>query len=157
MAVRSKYRLRGEHSRIRFDRAKKATTKRSATRHSREKKKAAWTKLITAFRIGLYKGFIELLLFNHSSQPLFAIDLFHSLWSNFLYLSLLPLTLFPYLSLSRPLLLFLAFSVSVSFPLPAFAVNPNPIWRRTCHKTNLSASVKLFHYIRIEMVHLLPR
>lgn len=39
MAVRSKYRLRGEHSRIRFDRAKEATTKENATRHGREKKR----------------------------------------------------------------------------------------------------------------------
>lgn len=45
-----------------------------------------------------------------------------------------------------------------SSPLLAFAVNPNPIWRETCHarETNLSAPVKLFHYSRTKMVHLLP-
>lgn len=95
MAVRSKYRLRGEHSRIRLDRAKEAMTKENATRHGREKKKAARTKLITAFRIGLYKGLIELPLFNHSSLRRRLIPLTPSLSRS------LCLGLFPFARLRR--------------------------------------------------------
>lgn len=93
-------------------------------RNTAAKRRTVPTKLITAFRIELYKGLIGLLLFNHS--PCFAVDSF----------LLLPV---------------------LSFSLPAFAVNPNPIWRGTCHarETNLSAPVKLFHHSRTKTVHLL--
>lgn len=96
--VRPKYRLKGGEGEdiLAFSSiVRKRLRQKKTPRETRSrKKKAARTKLITAFRIGLYKGLIELPLFTFS---LLAVDLF------------LPLSCF------------------LSFALPAFAVNPNPI------------------------------